>query len=786
MSATPAPLAGLSGTLHSQFTDWLDRRKPQEEKMLRWYADNMRIWRDDDTKESGTSKAQKSKVFMGSTRSKIRSARAKIKDNLFGIGQLPFDTRPSNEDLKEFSDTMEAILTQQFTEGKWKAALGTGIDAISTYGTGFMFGPFVRKKAHTSVSRGATGGLEEQSHEYDCPYYEHGRTMDTYPDPDAEDVQAGRGVYWASRKSPEFVRSLKGKPGYSDAALDRALNEKVTSYTDQGSDRTDQMRMNLYRYTKEGRIWFVRFFGLVKAREFEAWRKDAGLQEQPAEAGGNDASASSYESEIEERVEAVVLMAGGQVIKAELNPYKAQRRPVQRCVYEDVEHEMWGVGIAENNDPNQRVINAAFRLYIEGKAFALLKMCSVDRSKFEVTEDFKFFPGKRFAMKPGLTPEERKESIIWHDMVDVTTGWEKVIALSEQFSDDDTAITKYTQGNDASHLNDTATGISMIMNASSMPLKEVLGNVDSMWIEPQVEALIDWDLENLEPETVRLLVGEKEAAVWAKIKAYGKANFMEWFATGAQTFMAKEILMHKLQGFAQLVGSNEQFQQLVDAREMLEQIWDAGQIGKESPVLSEDDMNKKQSQGPMQQAQGAIQEVEQQAQKLIQQAQEQARQAVQARDEAVKNEQLKLAELAAKEREAEREDRRQAYAQHDQIIGTLAGLHKTQADTDLVQAQAAKTLVEAGLTPSGELIQEAEGAESEGDETEPEASPKRGKKKLNPVSELVNMNTQLAERMGQTLDLHGKTLESLNSLTAEMKRPKKIKRDGSGRVAGIE
>jgi hypothetical protein len=230
---------------------------------------------------------------------------------------------------------------------------------------------------------------------------------------------------------------------------------------------------------------------------------------------------------------------------------------VRRCVYEDVEHEMWGVGIPENNDPHQRVTNAAFRLFIEGKSFALLPICSVDRSKFEVTEDFKLFPGKRYMFKPGLTADERKEAIIWHTIPDVTQGWENVIAMSEKFSDDDTAITKYTQGDDADHLNKTAHGISMIMNAASLPLKEVLDNVDEMWIEEMVESLIDWNLEHLEPETVRVLLGDQHAMIWAQIKEYGKTNFMEWFATGSQTFVAKEILMNKLQGFLQIVLSSE-------------------------------------------------------------------------------------------------------------------------------------------------------------------------------------------------------------------------------------
>src|SRR3977135_1737732 len=124
----PSALSGLSGTLHKQFGDWLERRKPQEEEMLRCYQDNMRIARDDDTKDVGTSKAQKSKVFIGSTRSKIRSARAKIKDALFSNGDFPFDTKPSNEKLKPFADTVEAILSYQLEEGEARTVLSTGLN----------------------------------------------------------------------------------------------------------------------------------------------------------------------------------------------------------------------------------------------------------------------------------------------------------------------------------------------------------------------------------------------------------------------------------------------------------------------------------------------------------------------------------------------------------------------------------------------------------------------------------------------------------------------------------
>jgi hypothetical protein len=103
-------------------------------------------------------------------------------------------------------------------------------------------------------------------------------------------------------------------------------------------------------------------------------------------------------------------------------------------VYEEVEHEIWGVGVAENNQPHQKTVNAAFRLFMEGKGMALLGTKSVDRSLFMPARDFIKSPGKVYQIKPGLSPDERKTAIMEHIEPDITGGWKDVIAMSEQFS----------------------------------------------------------------------------------------------------------------------------------------------------------------------------------------------------------------------------------------------------------------------------------------------------------------------------------------------------------------
>lgn len=698
----------LSIELQGRFQRWLDARKPQEDKMLANYEDAMRIPREEDTKGTGVAKAKKAKpLFVGSTRGKIRSARSKIKDSLFGSGKMPFDTEPSNEQLKRYADAVEDILSFQLKDMGFKGMLGGGINALCTYGTSVIFGPFQRNKDHTTVGMAPdpqTGlmRMRETVHSYPCPYFDHGPSMDVYPDPEASNDRDGMGVFWSSWKQPFEVQSWANEPGYSAEAIQYAVTQLTANTSSEGSDLTTDVRANLYRYSRDGRVRVVRYFGRVNAASLDAWIAQNSMQLPAPEAGVSALADLAQQPgapvpvDTSETVEAIIVLAGGVVVKADRSPYKSGYRPALRAVYEEVEHEFWGVGIAENNEPNQKVINAAFRMYIEGKAMALMKICSIDSSKFEPDEDFKMYPGKQLRLRSGLTPEERATAIIWHDSEDVTQGWENVIAMSERFSDDDTGITKYSQGTDASHLNNTATGISMIMNASSLPMKEVIQNIDEMWIERALEALIDWNMQNLEPETVAILLGQETAQAWAEVKQFGKTSFMKWKATGSATFMMKEILMQKLQGFLQLVMSNPALANKVDVRELLEQVWNAGEIGKESVVYDEATLEQKQQEGGLppevQQAMGQMQQQLAQTQEQLRskEGELQIRMA-----QIASNERLRMAELAIKDR--------------DSRVDAESKL----ATVELTEAQTAQTVVETGLMPSQLMAENARTVEQE-------------------------------------------------------------------------
>lgn len=623
MADTLPETSSLGLLLEARLVEWENARKPQELKLLECYQDVMRIARDDDTSGTGAARSRKAKgLFIGSTRNKVRAARAKITDALFGNGQMPFDTNPTNEKLAPYADVMEDIITWQMEEGGLKPLLKTGVNTLATYGTGFIFGPFVRKETitETMVQEGA---IVEQKYEFDLPYFELGNTLDVYPDPEAREVESGRGVFWATMESPATIKEWKNDPSYRN--IDMALTAPGDRGNETGSERAAQMRGNVQYWFKNDRVKVARFFGKVPAEAMDAWEKANNAEESEDPMGAAMLESADHERREGDTVDAIIIMAGGVVVKAVENPYDG-KNPAHRCLYEAVEHEMWGVGVAENNAPHQKVTNAAFRLFMEGKGMALLGTAAVDRAAFLPTEDFRKYPGKVYQFKPGLSPDQKKEAIQFNVEPDITGGWLDVIRMSEQFSDDDTGITKYTQGDDSRNLNKTASGISMIMSASSLPMKEVIQNIDAMWIEPIVECYIDWNLKYLSPETVQKIHGVEAAQLWAQIKDFGKSSFMDWQATGTASFMQKEVLTNKIRAFSEFALGNQVTAPLIDAKELLRQTWDVMEIGKESPILEDKDGEEGLSPAVKQRMQMVSDHVDQLQQEL-QKAQQAAQQA---------------------------------------------------------------------------------------------------------------------------------------------------------------
>jgi hypothetical protein len=743
----------LSQLLVSRLSTWEDARKPQELTLLNCYQDYMRIARDDDTAGTATAKTKKAKgIFIGSTRMKVRAAHAKIIDSLIGNGQLPFDTTPANDQIRDFSDVMEEILRFQLDTGGYKDLLSGSVSDAAVYGTTFTTGVHVREETHRSLSADNSLGINEIKENvftYELPYFELCSPLDCYPDPEARRPEDSLGFYWVRMMPSHVVASWAKDKSYSN--IDKALKAPGDDANTHGSELASEYRANVQLWFKGDRIKVAVYFGKIPRRLL---KKD------------NEQAPVDDPEDVKDLVDVIAIVAGGVVVKVNERPactsyYKAD--------YENTVNEMWGVGVAENNFPHQKITNAAFRLVMEGKGMALLGTKAIDRSKFLPSEDFKKYPGKVYNFKPGLSPDEKKASIIEFNEPDITNGWMDVINMSQQFSDDDTGITKYQQG-DQSGMNKTATGISMIMGASSLPLKEVIRHFDMM-IEKHVESLIEWNLKYLEVDTVQAIFGDEVAQKWAVIKQFGKASFMDWQATGTSTFMQKEILVQKLQQFSAFALSNPEIAQNIDTVELLKQTWDAMEIGKESPIK---DPNDAESGAPppippeaMQQAQMQIEQMGMELQKAQQQLSDKQF-----------DQQIKLKELEIKDRESQI---KVMQAQAD--IASKQSVQPDSRNDEMSDAEAEKLNYEAEM----KVLLANQAQEHKKELMVLQARLER--MRASETDEIGEDGESKPSAMASHMDKQNQAIEGLQAaiatLITQMSAPKVIIKDASGRPVGI-
>ena len=121
----------------------------------------------------------------------------------------------------------------------------------------------------------------------------------------------------------------------------------------------------LTMYTDE-KVRLTKYYGLVPRYLFNEHRTD-----EPAE----DESSTEY-------VEAIVVIANESVLlKAELNPYMMQDRPVVAFPWDVVPGRFWGRGICEKGYNAQKALDTELRARIDALALTVHPMMAVDASR---------------------------------------------------------------------------------------------------------------------------------------------------------------------------------------------------------------------------------------------------------------------------------------------------------------------------------------------------------------------------------------------------------------------
>ena len=486
----------------------------------------------------------------------------------FGDAILPGKAKvgePQFEPAKEQARRMEKCIHDQLLDTNAVNVFRKAIFESALLGTGIVKGPFNFHKRVHNWERGEDGERAYNPYEKTVPRIEAVSAWDFHPDPSATSIEDCEYVIERHRMNRQQLRALIMRPHFDAQAIQECL-AKGPNYEDkyyEDTIREDETEP----YYQENRYEVLEYWGVLDAK----FADEAGLEE------------AKNMSEFDQ-IQVNIWVCGTMILRCVANPFTPARIPYQAFPFEINPYQIWGVGVAENMEDAQMLMNGHVRMAIDNLALAGNLVFDVDEASLVPGQNMDIFPGKIFRRQSGVTgtainglkfPNTAPENI-------------QMYQISRQLADEETGIPSIMHGQTGvTGTGRTAAGLSMLMGSAGLSMKTVIKNIDDYLLKPLGEAYFQWNMQfNDDAEDVK---GDLE------IKPRGVAAVMQ-----------KEVRTQRLTSLLQTV-SNPMLAPFVKLPNLMRELAIAQDIDPDSLV---NDVNEAQAyaqmlQGMMQDAQQA-------------------------------------------------------------------------------------------------------------------------------------------------------------------------------------
>ena len=389
---------------------------------------------------------------------------------------------PQISPAQEAALRMEKTIHDQLTDTNAVNVMRNSVFESALLGTGVVKGPFNFYKRVHKWERDENGERVYRPEEKTVPRIEMVSVWDFHPDPSATSIDDCEYVIQRHRMNRQQLRALIKRPHFNSEAIEECL-AKGPNYEDkyyEDTIREDETEP----YYQGNRYEVLEYWGVLDSKMAE----EAGLPE------------ADEMSEFDE-LQVNVWVCGTMVIRCVLNPFTPARIPFQVFPYEVNPYQLWGVGVAENMEDAQKLMNGHVRMAIDNLALAGNLVFDVDEASLVPGQNMDIFPGKIFRRQSGVTgtainglkfPNTAGENL-------------QMYQISRQLADEETGIPSIMHGQTGvTGTGRTAAGLSMLMGSAGLSMKTVIKNIDDMLLKPLGEAYFQWNMQfNEEAEDIQ-------------------------------------------------------------------------------------------------------------------------------------------------------------------------------------------------------------------------------------------------------------------------------------------
>jgi hypothetical protein len=408
---------------------------------------------------------------------------------------------------------MEKLIHDQIEESNGASEIRNSLFEAALFGTGIVKGPFNFNK---TLNRWTT---EEGERSYSpvsvrVPRIEFVSIWDFFPDPNATTMAECEYVFHRHRMNRTQLRSLSKLPYFDKDAIRECL-QMGPNYIEKDYEQElkDDSRSDDYGASQ---FEVLEYWGVMDAE----YARQVGME---VDEGVDDL----------DEIQINAWICNGKMLRAVVNPFTPFRVPYHAFTYERNPYSFFGIGVAENMDDSQKIMNGHARMAIDNLALSGSLVFDVDETALVGGQSMEIYPGKVFRRQAGV-PGQSINGLKFPN-----TSQENMMMFDKfrQLADEQTGIPSYSHGQTGvQSMTRTASGMSMLLGAASLNIKTVIKNLDDFLLKPLGEAYFQWNMQFLESEL-------------------GVEGDLEVKATGTNSLMQKEVRSQRLTMFLQTAAN---------------------------------------------------------------------------------------------------------------------------------------------------------------------------------------------------------------------------------------
>jgi hypothetical protein len=473
----------------------------------------------------------------------------------------PMPTQAEVEDIiikqaDKAATAMENEIADQLTEFDYRTVVRNVLHSGHVFGTGVMKGPLVKEVTSKRWYKDPAGAWAQIKITRIIPTAQFVPIWDIYPDMSVKDIKDARYVWQKHLFSKNNLYLLSKRSDFNSAAIEAF----ILAYPDGNAryrDYEELLREMSTNSSSDGDST------PPKREKYEVRERWGFLSQTDAKELVDNVDQDVWDT-MGPEVAVNLWMIDNVIIKAVISPIEGADIPYYFYYFDKDETSIFGDGVPRIMRDPQMLYNASIRAMLDNAAISAGPIIEANIDLLADGEDpLELFPFRVF-QRTGTGIDAGQKAINVTKLPSYTNEFLGLVEFFQNTADESTTIPRTLHGGQdigGGAANQTATGMSMLIGASNITLKDQVQFFDDGVTRPFIKSMYFWNMEFNGKENIK-----------------GDFNII---ARGSKSLIAKEVKMEQINQFLQITNNPEDLKYIkrdILLRELAE-IFDLDRLG---------------------------------------------------------------------------------------------------------------------------------------------------------------------------------------------------------------